>query len=219
MVVTAAAGDDIPAKPEITEDEGKVKIADKVPEEVVEEDFPLISPSIDYPEQERNYADYKKMVKELNCQTAHLENIKNQIQIIACKSYSSMGSSPTRDRFIRDQRTGLMGAEASRRAASSVGIGGTALSPYVTTELQLHGKRAGECIDLFGKTVESLLIKYGKGIIGEQCILHRLANSAIDIYAMIVTLSRASRAVRQNIPTAEHELNLTKAWCAQINVE
>uniref|UniRef100_D3TR49 Very long-chain specific acyl-CoA dehydrogenase, mitochondrial n=1 Tax=Glossina morsitans morsitans TaxID=37546 RepID=D3TR49_GLOMM len=110
---------------------------------------------------------------------------------------------------------GLIFKEASRRAASSVGIGGTDLSPYVATELQLHGKLAGECIDLFGKTVESLLIKYGKGIIGEQCILNRLADSAIDIYAMIVTLSRASRAVRKNIPTAEHELNLTKAWCSQ----
>lgn len=114
---------------------------------------------------------------------------------------------------------GLIFKEASRRAASSVGIGGTDLSPYVATELQLHGKLAGECIDLFGKTVESLLIKYGKGIIGEQCILNRLADSAIDIYAMIVTLSRASRAVRKNIPTAEHELNLTKAWCSQVNVE
>uniref|UniRef100_A0A1A9ZXG0 Uncharacterized protein n=1 Tax=Glossina pallidipes TaxID=7398 RepID=A0A1A9ZXG0_GLOPL len=76
----------VPAKPKITEDEGKVKIADQVPEEDVEEDFPLIGSSIEDPEQERNYADYKKMVKELKCQTAHLENIKDQIKTIACKA-------------------------------------------------------------------------------------------------------------------------------------
>uniref|UniRef100_A0A1A9WEW1 Very long-chain specific acyl-CoA dehydrogenase, mitochondrial n=1 Tax=Glossina brevipalpis TaxID=37001 RepID=A0A1A9WEW1_9MUSC len=110
---------------------------------------------------------------------------------------------------------GLIMKEASRRAASTVGIGGTDLSPYVVPELQLYGKQAAECIDLFGKTVEGLLIKYGKGIITEQCVLNRLADSAIDIYAMIVTLSRSSRAVQKNLPTAEHELNLTKAWCAQ----
>lgn len=79
----------VPAKPKIIEDEGKVKIADKVPEEDVEEDLPFIGSSIEDPEQERNYADYKKIVKELKCQTAHLENIKNQIQIIACKTYKT----------------------------------------------------------------------------------------------------------------------------------
>uniref|UniRef100_A0A1A9V0U2 ACAD9/ACADV-like C-terminal domain-containing protein n=1 Tax=Glossina austeni TaxID=7395 RepID=A0A1A9V0U2_GLOAU len=88
-------------------------------------------------------------------------------------------------------KLGLIFKEASCRAASSVGIGGSAQENALT------------CL-------------YGKGIIGEQCILNRLADSAVDIYAAIVTLSRASRAVRQNIPSAEHELNLTKAWCSQL---
>uniref|UniRef100_A0A1B0BU55 Uncharacterized protein n=1 Tax=Glossina palpalis gambiensis TaxID=67801 RepID=A0A1B0BU55_9MUSC len=79
----------VSAEPKIAEDVVEQKIADKVPEEDAEEDFPLIGSSIEDPEQERNYADYKKMVKELNCQTAHLENIKNQIQIIACKTYKT----------------------------------------------------------------------------------------------------------------------------------
>lgn len=58
------------------------------PEEA-EEDFPLIDSSTEYAadsEQERNYADYKKLVKEIKCQTAYLENIKDQIQTIACKT-------------------------------------------------------------------------------------------------------------------------------------
>ncbi|TMW51404.1 hypothetical protein DOY81_003528 [Sarcophaga bullata] len=112
---------------------------------------------------------------------------------------------------------GLIFKEASRRAASSVGIGGTDLSPYVVAELQPYGKATAECIDMFGQTVESLLLKYGKNIIHEQNILNRLADAAIDIYSMVVVLSRSSRAVHKQLPSAQHELNMSKAWCYQAN--
>ncbi|XP_065355122.1 very long-chain specific acyl-CoA dehydrogenase, mitochondrial-like [Calliphora vicina] len=112
---------------------------------------------------------------------------------------------------------GFIFKEASRRAASTVGIGGTDLSPFIVNELQDHGKATAECIDLFGQSVESLLIKYGKNIIHEQNVLNRLANAAIDIFTMVVVLSRSSRAVQKNLPTAHHELNMTKAWCYQAN--
>lgn len=111
---------------------------------------------------------------------------------------------------------GLIFMEASRRAASSVGIGGVNLSPYVIPELQDYAKEIAECIDLFGKTVERLLIKYGKNIVEQQCVLNRLADAAINIYSMVVTISRSSRAVEKKLSTAEHEMELTKAWCAQV---
>jgi very long chain acyl-CoA dehydrogenase len=60
-----------------------------------------------------------------------------------------------------------------------------------------------------------LLVKYGKGIVEEQFLLNRLADSAIDIYAMSVCLSRASRAIINHFPTAEHEQNMTEAWCLE----
>ncbi|KAM7359247.1 very long-chain specific acyl-CoA dehydrogenase, mitochondrial-like [Cochliomyia hominivorax] len=112
---------------------------------------------------------------------------------------------------------GLIFKEASRRAASTVGIGGTDLSPYVVSDLQAHGKATAECIDMFGQTVESLLLKYGKNIVHQQNVLNRLADAAIDIYSMVVVLSRSSRAVKKQLPTAEHELNMAKAWCYQAN--
>ncbi|KAM7359248.1 very long-chain specific acyl-CoA dehydrogenase, mitochondrial-like [Cochliomyia hominivorax] len=110
---------------------------------------------------------------------------------------------------------GLIFKEASRRAASTVGIGGTDLSPFIALELQAYGKATAECIDMFGQTVESLLFKYNKNIIHEQNILNRLANAAIDIYTMVVVLSRTSRAIEMQLTTALHELNMTKAWCYQ----
>ncbi|XP_041451961.1 very long-chain specific acyl-CoA dehydrogenase, mitochondrial isoform X2 [Drosophila obscura] len=110
---------------------------------------------------------------------------------------------------------GLIFKEASKRAASKVGLGGSDLSCHVAPELQPYAKKTAECIDLFGQTVEELLLRYNKNIVNEQFILNRLANAAIDIYAMVVTQSRSSRALKLKLPTAQHELNLTKALSIQ----
>ncbi|KAH8332167.1 hypothetical protein KR074_001413 [Drosophila pseudoananassae] len=110
---------------------------------------------------------------------------------------------------------GLIFKEASKRAASTVGLGGTDLSVHVADDLLPFSKKTAHCIDLFGQTVEELLIRYKKDIIHEQILLTRLANAAIDIYSMVVTQSRATRAVNLNLPTAQHELNMTKALTIQ----
>jgi very long chain acyl-CoA dehydrogenase len=57
-----------------------------------------------------------------------------------------------------------------------------------------------------------VLIKYGKGIVDEQFILNRLANSAIDVYTSAVVLSRASTSLDKGLPTANHEKLMTEAW-------
>ncbi|KAH8418227.1 hypothetical protein KR222_005866, partial [Zaprionus bogoriensis] len=110
---------------------------------------------------------------------------------------------------------GFIFREASRRATTTIGLGGTDLSAHVVPELKEYARNAAVCIDLFGKTTEAVLLKHNKNIINEQLILNHLANAAIDIYAMVATLSRSSRAVKLNLPTAEHELNLTKALSLQ----
>lgn len=61
-----------------------------------------------------------------------------------------------------------------------------------------------------------VLIKYGKGIVNEQFILNRLANSAIDIYTMTVVLSRASRSLNEKLPSATHEKILAQNWCYEV---
>ncbi|XP_033249376.1 very long-chain specific acyl-CoA dehydrogenase, mitochondrial isoform X1 [Drosophila miranda] len=110
---------------------------------------------------------------------------------------------------------GLIFKEASKRAASKVGLGGCDLSSHVAPELQPYAKKTEECIDLFGQSVEVLLLRYNKNIVNEQFILNRLANAAIDIYSMVVTQSRSSRALNLNLPTAQHEVYLTKALTIQ----
>ncbi|XP_055595023.1 very long-chain specific acyl-CoA dehydrogenase, mitochondrial [Uranotaenia lowii] len=108
---------------------------------------------------------------------------------------------------------GLIFKEGSRRAIKSIGYGGTDLTTFVADPLKESARQCSESIDLFGTAVESLLIKHGKGIVEEQYMLNRLADAAIDTYSMAVVLSRATRAVRNNLPSADHEILMTQAWC------
>lgn len=70
---------------------------------------------------------------------------------------------------------------------------------------------------MFGEGVESLLIKYGRGIVDEQFLLNRIASAAIDTYTMAVVLSRATRSLSQGLPSSQHELLMTQAWCTEVS--
>ncbi|XP_058062012.1 very long-chain specific acyl-CoA dehydrogenase, mitochondrial-like isoform X2 [Anopheles bellator] len=110
---------------------------------------------------------------------------------------------------------GVLLAEGSKRAGRRVGVGGVNLTPFVASELQTAAKQCGECMDLFSETVESLLMKHGKGIIERQFQLARIADSMIDIYTMAVVLSRATRAIQKGLPSAAQEVLMTQIWCQE----
>uniref|UniRef100_A0A8C7XM65 Very long-chain specific acyl-CoA dehydrogenase, mitochondrial n=1 Tax=Oryzias sinensis TaxID=183150 RepID=A0A8C7XM65_9TELE len=49
----------------------------------------------------------------------------------------------------------------------------------------------------------------------EQFVLKRVADCAIDLYAMVVVLSRASRSLSQGAASAQHEKMLCETWCLE----
>ncbi|XP_061519104.1 very long-chain specific acyl-CoA dehydrogenase, mitochondrial-like [Anopheles gambiae] len=110
---------------------------------------------------------------------------------------------------------GVIFTEGTKRAGRSVGVGGTNLRPFVASELQNAAKQCAESIDVFSATVESLLRTHGKGIAERQFQLARVADCAIFIYSMATVLSRASRAVKLNLPSAEQELLMAQIWCKE----
>lgn len=112
---------------------------------------------------------------------------------------------------------GLIFKEASKRASSYIGLGGVDMTNLVEPSLNESAKLCGENIDMFARAVESLLLKHGKNIVHEQFLLNRLADSAIDIYAMACVLSRASRSLKLSLPTADHEKLMTETWCTEAN--
>lgn len=110
---------------------------------------------------------------------------------------------------------GLIVKESSKRAIRTLGYGGIDMTSLVHPKLAEPSKLCAQSIDNFGKTVESLLIKYGKGIVEEQFLLKLLADSAIDIYAMASCLSRSSKSMGLELSSADHERLMTETWCVE----
>ncbi|XP_064456269.1 very long-chain specific acyl-CoA dehydrogenase, mitochondrial-like [Ornithodoros turicata] len=111
---------------------------------------------------------------------------------------------------------GLILDYGSKRVWRAVGLSTVgSLCEYVPGRLATPAALASRSIEMFGASAESLLMKYGKNIINEQFLLTRLANSAIDIYAMIVVLSRATRAIQKEYATANHEALLVDVICSE----
>ncbi|CAH1405240.1 unnamed protein product [Nezara viridula] len=106
--------------------------------------------------------------------------------------------------------------EVTKRGLRTVGLGGApSLSHLVHPSLSPSAALVAKSIAEFGPAVESLLMKFGRGIVEEQFLLNRVANAAIDIYTMSVALSRASRSLQKNLPSAEHEALMAKVWCSE----
>ncbi|XP_055114570.1 very long-chain specific acyl-CoA dehydrogenase, mitochondrial isoform X2 [Symphalangus syndactylus] len=111
---------------------------------------------------------------------------------------------------------GLLLGEAGKQLRRRAGLGsGLSLSGIVHPELNRSGELAVQALEQFATVVEAKLIKHKKGIINEQFLLQRLADGAIDLYAMVVVLSRASRSLSEGHPTAQHEKMLCDTWCIE----
>jgi len=111
---------------------------------------------------------------------------------------------------------GMIFGEGTKRFARTVGLSsGPSLAEYVNPQLRDNAALVSKSIQNFGASVEHLLIKYNKNIIHEQMLLKRLADAAIDIYAMVVVLSRATRALNKNINSANLEKNISDVFCSE----
>ncbi|KAM6909526.1 very long-chain specific acyl-CoA dehydrogenase, mitochondrial [Xenentodon cancila] len=111
---------------------------------------------------------------------------------------------------------GLLAAEITKRAKRKAGFStGLTLQGSIHPELAQSGDLTVKAIEQFGAVIEELLVKHGKRIIDEQFILKRVADCAIDLYAMVVVLSRASRSLSQGHASAQHEKMLCETWCME----
>ncbi|KFO18809.1 very long-chain specific acyl-CoA dehydrogenase, mitochondrial [Fukomys damarensis] len=111
---------------------------------------------------------------------------------------------------------GLLLGEAGKQLRRQVGLSsGLSLSGVVHPELSRSGELAVKALEQFATVVEAKLIKHKKGIVNEQFLLQRLADGAIDLYSMVVVLSRASRSLSEGHPAAQHEKMLCDSWCIE----
>ncbi|XP_042770756.1 very long-chain specific acyl-CoA dehydrogenase, mitochondrial isoform X1 [Panthera leo] len=111
---------------------------------------------------------------------------------------------------------GLLLGEAGKQLRRRAGLGsGLSLSGVIHRELSRSGELVVQALEQFAAVVEAKLIKHKKGIVNEQFVLQRLADGAIDLYTMVVVLSRASRSLSEGHPTAQHEKMLCDSWCIE----
>jgi len=54
-----------------------------------------------------------------------------------------------------------------------------------------------------------------KNIVEQQFLLNRLANAAIDIYAMVTVLSRATNSLNTNAPSSAYEEKIVNIICQE----
>ncbi|XP_047535023.1 very long-chain specific acyl-CoA dehydrogenase, mitochondrial [Vanessa atalanta] len=111
---------------------------------------------------------------------------------------------------------GLIFSEAGKRATRAVGLArGADLDPLVAPELRGAARELARRVLEYGACVEATLRKYGRGVLDEQLVLNRLAAGAIDAYTTAAVLSRASRAQRLQLPSAQHEMGLAESWAEE----
>ncbi|XP_012290435.2 complex I assembly factor ACAD9, mitochondrial [Aotus nancymaae] len=97
----------------------------------------------------------------------------------------------------------------------TVDMGLTGKLGVVHPSLEDSANKLEENTYYFGRTVETLLLRFGKTIGEEQLVLKRVANILINLYGMTAVLSRASRSIRIGLRNHDHEVLLANTFCVE----
>lgn len=114
--------------------------------------------------------------------------------------------------------SGAVSTRLKRKMGMSTGNVSNDIQKNIHPDLTTSGIQLAKAIEQFGGTVEDLLISFGKKIIDQQYVLHHVANSAIDIYGMVSVISRASRSLNNDVPTATIEKIMCQTFCDEAAV-
>jgi hypothetical protein len=105
---------------------------------------------------------------------------------------------------------GILSGFAGKRIRRAVAPGKLAA---VAPELAPEGESLVKYTGAMANAVETLLRKYGKGIIEKEYQQERLADATIDLYAGFAVLSRATAAIARNgAEKAADEIRLAKTF-------
>lgn len=91
------------------------------------------------------------------------------------------------------------------------------LAGYLHPSLQSGAEALEYCVKRFQYAVETLLTRYGAEVVDpkNQLEVARLADCAIDLYAMTAVLARASRSHCIGIHNSDHEIMLALMFCEE----
>ncbi|EDV20535.1 uncharacterized protein TRIADDRAFT_31731 [Trichoplax adhaerens] len=93
--------------------------------------------------------------------------------------------------------------------------GNSDLVEAVATPLRDSALKVTQRVEEFSSAVKLLLHKHGKDIGNQQFLLTRLANSAVDLFAMTAVLTRATGAINKGLASSNHEQLLAKTFVVE----
>lgn len=110
---------------------------------------------------------------------------------------------------------GLFVDYAKRRVASTTGYGQDTLT-RAHPSLKAHADQFMELTRQLDSSVDRVLRKHGKNIIGKQFATKRLASIMIDMFSYACTLSRVSQSIEENgAEKAAKEVEILEAFAKQ----
>ncbi|XP_012931645.1 acyl-CoA dehydrogenase family member 9, mitochondrial isoform X2 [Heterocephalus glaber] len=110
---------------------------------------------------------------------------------------------------------GIIGQKLRDALCQTVNMGLTGKLGLVHPSLEDSATKLEQNVYYFGRTVESLLHRFGKSIVDEQLVLKRVANILINMYGMTAVLSRASRSIRTGLRDHDQEILLANMFCVE----
>lgn len=100
-------------------------------------------------------------------------------------------------------------------AKSRLGIVDTPSMKWVPNVLRPAADIVEKGTGQFGDVCRSVLMKYGKHVIEQQLVLEKIADVAIDLTATTAAISRATKAINENSPSAPHEIEIVNLFATE----
>lgn len=112
---------------------------------------------------------------------------------------------------------GVLSGYASKKISQYTPLGRQSLS-NIHASLSKEASIIEQDISRLASSVESVLRAHGKGIIGQQLVTKRLADTAMELFVAMCVLARVSSIVKEKgASAAENEIRIAKVFIHRVN--
>ncbi|KAG7199648.1 hypothetical protein KM043_014241 [Ampulex compressa] len=118
---------------------------------------------------------------------------------------------------VQKKEVDVLLGEAKKRLIRFTGLSlrNSSFGRNVHPSLMASSDLCSKQLHSFAAAADKCAWRYKKALVDQQFVLHKMAQATIDIYTMMVVLSRATLSANKCLPTAEHEVLMANTWCLE----